>query len=92
MALDGNRLGDAILAALDALNPDAGTIPADAQARRRAAMRAIGGAVVAEIKANAAVTVNATVATGIPVTVAVPAGTGATTATGSASTTTGTIQ
>lgn len=92
MALDGNRLGDAILAALDTLNPDAAAIPAEVQAKRRAAMRAIGGAVVAEITGHAAVTVHATVPAGIAVAVTPATGIGATSAPSTADTTTGTIQ
>lgn len=91
MALDSNRLGDSILAALDALNPDAGTIPAPIQAHRRAAMRAMAEAIVTEIKDHADVHVSATVAAAIPVQVNTGTGTGATTATGTATTTTGTI-
>ena len=92
MALNGNRLGDAILAALDALNPDAGAIPVAVQAQRRDAMRAIGGAIVAEVQTNAAVTVAATVAAGIAVAVTPGTGLGATTAPGTATTSAGTVQ
>lgn len=92
MALDGNRLGDAILAALDALNPDAGTIPVAMQDKRRAAMRAIGGAIVSEVTTNGRVTVAATVPAAIPVQVVPASGTGATTAPSTATTNAGTIQ
>lgn len=91
MALDSDRLGDAMLAGLDALNPDAGTIPTSIQNHRRAAMRAMAAAIVAEVKTHADVHVAATVATGIPVQVTSPGLAGATTATGTAATTTGTI-
>lgn len=94
MALDGDRLGDKILAALDALGGNAAAIPPALQTRRRAAFRAIGREIVAEFKDYARVTVEAVVATGIPVstTGTAAAQAGQTTAEGEASTTEGTIR
>lgn len=89
MAMNGNTLGDAMLAAIDAEAPRAdGESMTD---YRRRLKRAEASAIVAHIQANARVTVNPVVAAGIPVTVAIPAGTGVTTAPGSSTDTAGTI-
>lgn len=82
-----------MLAAVDALNPNASAIPEAMQVARKAAFRAMAGAIVAEITGHAAVTVSATVAEGIRVatTGTAAAQSGATTTTGTATTTTGTI-
>lgn len=86
MAMSGDRLGDAIKAAIDAMSE------AD-RANRTKLFRAIGGAIVSEIATHARVTVAADVPAGIPVATAgtAAAQTGATTAPSVATTTTGTI-
>lgn len=81
--MNGNALGDAMLAAIDAA-PD--------KTNRQALFRALGGAIVAHIQANAAVTVAATVPSGILVQVTPATGSGSTIATALATTTAGTIQ
>lgn len=84
MSMNGDNLGDELLAAIDTLS--------DADKSNRVKVwRKIGAAIVAHIQTNARVTVNATVAVGIPVQVVAPALTGATTATGTAATNNGTI-
>lgn len=81
--MNGNTLGDAMLAAVNAV-PD--------KTDRQALFRALGGAIVGHIQANAAVTVAAVVPAAIPVAVVPVTGIGATTAPSSATTSTGTIQ
>lgn len=86
MALVGTALGDTVLAAIDALNPNAGDIPADVQTQRRALWHAIGTAVVTYIQANAVVTSTVAVASVSGVTVGAGAsGPGTGTATGTVS-------
>ncbi len=86
MALSGNRLGDAMLAAVDALTTED-------KANRQKVFRALGAAIVTEVTTNARVTVSAAVPSGIPVatTGTAAAQTGATTAPSTATTTGGTI-
>lgn len=91
MALDGDALGDAVLAAMDGEDPrdvEGGETMADYRKRLE---RARGRAIVSYLVANTVVSVAPVVAIGIPVTVAFPAGTGATTATGTSSDNAGTI-
>ena len=91
MALSGNALGDAILAAVNAQsarNPATETI---AQYRQRIE-RARASALVAYLVANAQITVAPTVAAGILVSVAPATGIGATSSTGASSDTNGTLR
>jgi hypothetical protein len=89
MALNGNALGDAILAAVDAqVAKGVGETIGDYRLRIE---RARASAIVTYIVANAQVTVAPVVAIAIPVSVVPATGLGATTATGTSSTTTGTI-
>lgn len=62
MALVGNDLGDAIMAAVDAAIASNGTAGA---AQRQAVFRAIGSAIVAYIKANAVVAVTVPSVSGV---------------------------
>lgn len=80
--MNGDTLGDAMLAAVNAA-PD--------KTNRTALFRALGGAIVAHIQANATVTIAAAVPVGIPVAVAPATGIGATTAPSTATTAAGTI-
>lgn len=89
MALNGNALGDAILAAVDAQSAK-GSSESIGDYRRRIE-RARASAIVTYFIANAQVTVAPVVAIAIPVSVVPATGLGATTATGTSSTTTGTI-
>jgi hypothetical protein len=91
MALSGNALGDAILAAVNAQagrNPATETI---AQYRQRIE-RARASALVTYLVANAQITVAPTVAFPIAVSVVPATGLGATTATGASSDTNGTLR
>lgn len=91
MALNGNALGDAMLAAVDAEAPRNVETETMAQYRKRIE-RARGNALVDYITANARVTVAPTVSAGIAVTVVPATGIGSTTAPGSSSDTEGTIR
>lgn len=91
MALSGNALGDAILAAVDAEEPRDRETETMAQYRQRIE-RARANALVAYLTANARVTVAPVVSAGIAVTVVPATGVGATTAPGSSSDTEGTIR
>jgi hypothetical protein len=53
MALDGNRLGDAIVTVLTSVYGSPPPMTADEIAQLRTSWRAIAGAIVAEITANA---------------------------------------
>ncbi len=91
MALSGNALGDAILAATNAQsarNPATETI---AQYRQRIE-RARASALVTYLTANAQITVAPTVAAGIVVSVVPATGLGSTTSTGVSSDTNGTLR
>lgn len=91
MALSGNALGDAILAAVDAQAArNAGT--ETVQQYRQRIERARASAIVAYLVANAQITVAPTVAFPIPVSVVPATGLGATTASGSSSDTNGTLR
>ena len=72
MALNGNSLGDQMLAAIDALSDSS-------KKNRQAIFRALGGAIVSHIKTNGVVN------TGITVQVSPSSGTGATTGPGTIS-------
>lgn len=91
MALSGNALGDAILAAVDAEAPRNANTETVQQYRQRIE-RARGRAIVDYLIANARVTVAPVVSAGIAVQVVPATGTGATTAPGSSSDTEGTIR
>ena len=91
MALSGNALGDAILAAVDAEAPRS-VITETIQQYRQRIERARGRAIVTYLTANAHVTVAPVVSAGIAVTVVPAPGVGATTAPGSSSDTNGTIR
>lgn len=91
MALSGNALGDAILAAVDAEAPRNLNTETVQQYRQRIE-RARGRAIVDYLTANAQVTVAPVVAAGIAVTVVPATGVGTTTAPGSSSDTNGTIR
>lgn len=84
MALNGNDLGDAMRAAVDALSD------AD-KANRTKVFRALGNAIIDHVKANAVVHVSATVPAAIPVQVVPATGTGATTAPSTATDNAGSI-
>lgn len=66
MAMNGNTLGDAMLAAVNALPAGDPTKPLSdpanvgSQYDKQAAMRAIAGAIVSHIQANATVTIKTT--------------------------------
>lgn len=72
MAMNGNNLGDEMLAAIDALSDSD-------KAKRQALFRAMGNSIVKHI------TKNGVIAQGIAVQVSVSSGTGATTAPGTIS-------
>lgn len=92
MAMNGNSLGDEMRVAVDAVM--AAAVDKTSAATRQDVWRAIGGAIVAHIQANAVVSATSVVASGIPLQVTTGPGagsTGNTNATGTATTSTGTI-